>query len=98
MSWAGVLVLSAGAYLFKLAGISVGERFSRPLAPVASLLPAALFSALLVMMSVTDGSELALDARLVGVAVGAVAVWRRAPFIVVVGAAMAATAGLRLLV
>jgi len=81
-----------------LAGISVGERFSRPLAPVASLLPAALFSALLVMMSVTDGSELVLDARLVGVAVGAVAVWRRAPFIVVVVAAMAATAGLRLLV
>ena len=94
MSWTAVMVLSAGAYLFKLVGISAGERFSRPLAPVASLLPAALFSALLVVMTVTDGSSLTLDARLVGVAAGAVAVWRRAPFVVVVLAAMAATAGL----
>ena len=98
MSWTAVLVLSAGAYLFKLVGISAGERFSRPLAPVASLLPAALFSALLVVMTVTDGAALTLDARLVGVAAGAVGVWRRAPFVVVVLAAMAATAGLRLLV
>ena len=95
MSWVGVLVLSAGAYLFKLIGMSAGDRFSRPLAPVASLLPAALFSALL-MMSVTDGSSLTVDARLFGVLVGAVAVWRRAPFVIVVLAAMTATALLRL--
>jgi|TARA_B100001971_G_scaffold33981_1_gene28861 hypothetical protein len=96
VSWVGVLVLSAGAYLFKLIGMSAGDRFSRPLAPVASLLPAALFSALLVMMSVTDGSSLTVDARLFGVLVGAVAVWRRAPFVIVVLAAMTATALLRL--
>lgn len=96
MSWGGILMLSAGAYLFKLVGLSAGERFSRPLAPVASLLPAALFSALLVMMSVTDGTSLTIDARLFGVAVGAVAVWRRAPFVIVVLAAMATTALVRL--
>ncbi|HCV35738.1 MAG: AzlD domain-containing protein [Acidimicrobiales bacterium] len=98
MSWIGILVLSAGAYLFKLVGISAGERFSRPLAPVAALLPAALFSALLVMMSVTNGSSLTVDARLLGVMVGAAAVWLRAPFVIVVVAAMLATAGLRLFV
>ena len=75
-----------------------GERFSRPLAPVAALLPAALFSALLVMMSVTNGSSLTVDARLLGVMVGAAAVWLRAPFVIVVVAAMLATAGLRLFV
>ena len=98
MSWIGILVLSAGAYLFKLVGISAGERFSRPLAPVTQLLPAALFSALLVMMSVTNGSSLTVDARLLGVMVGAAAVWLRAPFVIVVVAAMLATAGLRLFV
>ena len=98
MSWIGILVLSAGAYLFKLVGISAGERFSRPLAPVAALLPAALFSALLVMMSVTNGFSLTVDARLLGVMVGAAAVWLRAPFVIVVVAAMLATAGLRLFV
>ncbi len=98
MSWIGILLLSAGAYLFKLVGISAGERFSRPLAPVAALLPAALFSALLVMMSVTNGSSLTVDARLLGVMVGAAAVWLRAPFVIVVVAAMLATAGLRLFV
>ncbi|MCH2433459.1 MAG: AzlD domain-containing protein [Acidimicrobiales bacterium] len=97
MSWTGILVLSAGAYLFKVVGLFAGDRFSRPLAPVASLLPAALFSALIVVMSVTEGDTLIVDARLMGVAVGVLAVWRRAPFIVVVAAAMAATAGLRLL-
>ncbi len=96
MGWTGILVLSAGSYLFKLAGMLAGDRFARTLAPVAALLPAALFSALVVVMSVTDGTALSVDARVVGVVAGAVAVWRRAPFIVVVVAAMAATALVRL--
>ena len=62
MSWSGILVLSAGAYLFKVIGLFAGDRFSRPLAPVASLLPAALFSALIVVMSVTEGDTLIVDA------------------------------------
>jgi hypothetical protein len=63
---------------------------------VTSLLPAALFAAIIAIMSVVDGESLVIDGRLVGVAVGAVAVWRRAPFVAVVVAAMAATALLRL--
>ena len=90
MNWTAILVLSGGAYLFKVVGFVAGDRLAVRLAPVASLLPAALFAAIIAIMSVVDG-------RLVGVAVGAVAVWRRAPFVVVVVAAMAATALLRLL-
>ncbi|MEO2155122.1 MAG: AzlD domain-containing protein, partial [Acidimicrobiales bacterium] len=44
-----------------------------------------------------DGTSLVLDARLAGVGLAAVAVWRRAPFVVVVLVAMAATALIRLL-
>ena len=96
MSWTAILVLSAGAYLFKLVGLVAGDRLAVRLAPVASLLPAALFAAIIAVMSVVHGESLVVDGRLGGVAVGAVAVWRRAPFVVVVVAAMAATALLRL--
>ena len=47
-------------------------------------------------MTLADGETLVFDARVVGVAVGAVAVWRQVPFVVVVVAAMAATALFRL--
>ena len=96
MSWTAILVLSGGSYLFKVAGFVAGDRLAKRLAPVASLLPAALFAAIIAIMSVVDGESLVVDGRLVGVAVGGVAVWRRAPFVVVVVAAMAATALLRL--
>ncbi|MAG52250.1 MAG: AzlD domain-containing protein [Acidimicrobiales bacterium] len=96
MSWTAILVLSGGAYLFKVVGLVTGDRLSVRLAPAAGLLPAALFAAILAIVSVTDGQMLVIDGRLIGVAVGAVAVWRRAPFVVVVVGAMAATALLRL--
>jgi branched-subunit amino acid transport protein len=57
------------------------------------LIPAALIAALIVNDTFADGNELVLDARAAGVAVAAVAAWRRAPLIVVivVGAAVTAT-------
>ncbi len=97
MSWTAILILSGGCYLAKLTGVVAGDRFATVLAPVTTLLPAALFSAIVVLMTVADGTALVLDARLLGVSVAVVAVIRRAPFAVVVGLAMLATAGLRLL-
>ena len=97
MSGAAGLGVSAGAYAFKLVGVVAGERFAARLASVAVLLPAALFSALVVVMAMADGRSLVVDGRMVGVAFGALAVARRAPFVVVVLAAMASTAGVRLL-
>jgi hypothetical protein len=64
---------------------------------VAGLVPAALFSAIIVIMTVANGTSLVFDARLVGVGLAVVAVWRRAPFVVVVLVAMSATALVRLL-
>ena len=97
MSWIAILVLSLGSYTFKLVGVLTGERFSTRLAPITTLLPAAMFSALVIVMSVADGRSLTIDGRLVGVVVGLLAFWRRVPFIVVVILAMASTAVVRLL-
>ncbi len=95
MTWTAILVLSGGCYLAKLAGVVAGDRFAAVLGPVTTLLPAALFSAIVVLMSVADGTDLVVDARVAGVAVAVVAVARRASFVVVVGLAMLVTAGIR---
>jgi hypothetical protein len=98
MSWMAILVLSGGCYLAKLAGVVAGQRFSTLLEPVTLLLPAALFAAIIVLMTLTDGTNLVVDARLAGVVVAVVAVACRAPFALVVGLAMLVTSGIRLLV
>tara|TARA_Y100001949_G_scaffold92315_1_gene78020 strand:- start:163 stop:459 length:297 start_codon:yes stop_codon:yes gene_type:complete len=95
VSWTALAVLSVGAYAFKLAGVVAGERFAERLAPVTLLLPAALFSALVVTMAMADGPALVVDARLIGVVAGVLAVVRRAPMVVVVMVAMAVTALVR---
>ena len=97
MTWTAVLAISGGAYLFKAVGVMAGNRFATTLEPVAGLVPAALFSAIIVIMTVANGTSLVFDARPVGVGLAVVAVWRRAPFVVVVLVAMSATALVRLL-
>ncbi len=92
MSWTSLFVLSGGAYFFKLVGVSAGDRLSARFQSFTGFLPPALFSSIIVLMSVTEGSTLVVDARLVGLGVGAIAVWKKAPFIFVVIAAMASTA------
>ena len=99
MTWAAILAGAAGCYLLKLAGLSVprrvleGDRSRR----VADVLPVALLAALAAVQTFADGRHLVVDARAAGVAVGLVAVWRRAPFLVVVGLAAATAAALRAL-
>ena len=95
MSWTALAALSAGAYAFKLAGVVAGERFVDRLAPVTALLPAALFSALVVTMAMAAGPSLVIAARLIGVAAGVLAVARRAPIVVVIMVAMTVTAFVR---
>ncbi len=91
-----MIVLVAGSYGLKVLGVTaLGAVVERRLGTVASLLPAALFAALIVVMTFEDAGEVVLDARVGGVTVGAVATWRKAPLIVVVLAAMLTTAGIR---
>lgn len=97
--WIGIGVLTLGAYLAKLVGFTALEleRLPEPLADLARLLPIALFAALVVITTVTDGPAISIDARLAGVTVAGVAAWRKAPFLVVVLAAMIVTGGIRAL-
>jgi hypothetical protein len=97
MSWPAILLLAAGAYGFKALGLLVlGPRAVRGQALQAvRLLPAALLSALVVVQTFGLDRALVLDARVAGVAAGAIAAWRRAPFIVVVTLAAGVTALIR---
>ena len=99
MSWPLLVLLAAGSYGLKALGVTtLGSVVERRLQSVVSLLPAALFSALIVVMTFEESGRLVLDSRLAGVAAGAAPAWRKAPLLVVVAAAMAVTAILRALV
>jgi len=65
-----------------------------PDAPVV----AALLAALVVTQAPGSGQSISLDARLVGMAAAGIALWRKAPTLVVIVVAAAATALTRLFV
>ncbi|MEZ5165310.1 MAG: hypothetical protein R2695_02040 [Acidimicrobiales bacterium] len=89
--WLGVTVL---ARVGRDAGTG-GSGGSGMFPAMAALIPAALFAALVAVQALEVDGALRVDARFAGVAAGAVAVWRRAPFVVVIGLAMAVTAVIR---
>lgn len=94
--WTLVIATITGCYLLKLAGYLVPARIlAHPrLRRLVELVPVALLAALVVVEALANGRQLQLDGpRLAGFAAGALAVWRRAPFLVVVVAA-GVTAGL----
>ena len=92
--WLTVVVGSLGCYLLKLAGLSVPAAWvEQPwVARVVDFVPAALLAALVAVQAMASGNDLVLDGRLVGLAVAAVALALRAPFIVVLLLAGAAGA------
>ena len=97
MSWAAILVLAAGAYGFKLAGVLVGNRIEHPLLRRSiSLIPPALFCALIALQTFERDTDLVFDARVAGLVVALFATWRKVPFLGVIVLAMAATAVARL--
>ncbi len=98
MIWFAVLAGAAGCYAAKVAGLSVPPRvLANPrVQRVAVALPVALLAALVATQTVTTGRTLVLDARAAGLAVAVLAALLRAPFLVVVVAATAAAALIRL--
>jgi branched-subunit amino acid transport protein len=92
--WATVLAASLGSYVLKLAGLSVPAAWvEQPwVARVVDFVPAALLAALVAVQAATSGREIVVDGRLVGLAVAALALALRAPFIVVLLLAGAAGA------
>ena len=97
MTWSLVILLTLGAYAFKVTGLvflggrSLPPMFERCLA----LIPAAVVTALVMKDTFTTGQDLVLDARALGIAVAGIAAWRKAPLIVVIVLGAAVTALVR---
>ena len=97
--WVVIAALALATAALKLAGpLALGGRPLRPrMMSIVELLASALLAALVVVETFGKGRELVLDARVLGAAFAVLAVWRRAPMIVVVLGAAAVTAIARLL-
>lgn len=97
MSWTGVLLVSAIAYMTKLAGIVIPQRLLQQpyFAKLALLLPTSLLAALTAVQVFASENSLVLDARVPGLLAGAIAYKLKAPFIVIVIVAAAVAALLR---
>lgn len=93
-----VLLLAAGTYAFRLAGVLLAGRLTLPdrVRRVLPLAAAALLAALAATAALTEGAGFAGVARPAGVLVGVLLAWRRAPLILVVVAAAVTAAALRL--
>lgn len=97
--WGGIVLMTVGCFALKLAGLSVPERVLQHPATVrvADLIPVALLGALIAVQVFGDGSSILLDARILGLAVAAVLLSLRVPFLPMVCAAALAAALARLL-
>jgi len=95
--WAAVLGLAAASFALKALGpVMLGRRDVHPqVAAVLDLLPIPMLAAIVVIGAVGSGHHLVLDARLPGLVVAALLVWRGAPFLMVIVAAAATTGLLR---
>jgi branched-subunit amino acid transport protein len=97
MTWIAIFATAAACFALKLAGWSLpshlinGARLQR----AAGLLPLALLAALVVVQTFSEGRSLVVDARAPGLAAAGIAVYLRAPFIVVVVVAAATAAVVR---
>lgn len=99
MIWTALLLAALGCWLSKVGGLSIPPRvLERPVvARVADLIPIALLAALIAVQVFSNGRDLVVDARAVGLAFAVLALVLRAPFLVVVFGAAATAALVRLM-
>ena len=99
MTWTALIALSAISYGLKASGpvLAGGRQLGPQVRQTLDLVAVPLLAALILVQTLGDGHRLVLDARVPALAVAAVLVWRRAPFLVVVLAAAATAALLRAL-
>ena len=96
--WVTVAVVGAGTAAIKalgpvaLGGRALPERFTN----VVSLLAPALLAALVAVQALGAERSIVLDERLLGLAAAGIAIWRKAPLLLVVIVAAFVTALVRL--
>jgi branched-subunit amino acid transport protein len=98
VTWVVIGVVGALTMAFKASGPVLLGRHALPprVADVVEMLAPAMLAALVVTQAVGGDRALVFDERLVGIGAGAVAVWLRAPLLVVMVVAAAAAALVRL--
>lgn len=98
--WIAVAATALGCYGLKVAGLVVPQRVlgDPRVRRFSELVPVALLTALIAVQALANGRALELNGpRLAGLAAAVIALLLRAPFLVVLLAAAAVTAGLRLI-
>ncbi|MFF1767742.1 AzlD domain-containing protein [Streptomyces sp. NPDC058249] len=95
--WIAIGATAVGCYAVKLIGLLIPAGvLERPLVQrLAALLPVALLAALTAQQTFADGRVLVVDAKAAGLAAAAVALILRAPFLLVIAAAVVVTLGVR---
>ena len=98
-AWLIVVAVGLGTIAIKAAGPVVlgGRSLPARLGGVVALLAPALLAALVATAALGSGQRLVVDARVIGLGAAAVAIWLRAPVLVVVLLAAGAAAVARLL-
>ena len=93
-TWLVVGLVGAGTIAIKAIGpvLLGGRALPERLSSVIELLAPALLGALVAVQTFGNGQALAVDERVVGVAVAAIAIWRKAPLLLVVILATITTA------
>ena len=97
--WLGIVIASVAVYSWKLLGYVVPKTVldNPKIAKIASMLTIALLAALTGVQMLTSGSAIEFDARIPALAVAAVLLAFRVPFIVMVAVAAGVAALLRFL-
>jgi branched-subunit amino acid transport protein len=93
-TWIAIVGTAVGCYALKLLGLAAPEGWlERPLVRrFATLAPVALLAALTALQTWSQSRSLGIDARTAGLAAAALALVLRAPFLVVIVAAVVVTA------
>ena len=96
--WFVVAVVGLGTIAIKAIGpvLLGGRALPARVTGIVELLAPALLGALVATQALGNGRTLVLDERLIGLAAAGIALWRKAPMLVVIVAAAAATAVARL--
>jgi branched-subunit amino acid transport protein len=99
MSWTALVALCTVSYALKAVGpvLAGGRQLGSQVRRVLDLVAIPLLAALILVQTLSAGHRLVIDARVPALAVAAVLVWRRVPFLAVVLAAAGTAALLRAL-
>jgi uncharacterized membrane protein len=96
--WLAVVFAAVITFVTKGTGpaLLAGRELPAPVRRLVAALPAAVLAAIVAVQTFSDGRSLVLDARAAGIAVAGLALWRRAPLLIVLVLAAATTALVRL--